>query len=141
MLALTDKAYDTPRVRELLQAANDSARLFRTVFLSFMIVALYVLIIALSASDELLFEDGPLRAPILNVSVQTSHFFIGTPGILLLLHLNLLIQAIFLARKVENYRQALPAEIGQSRRQEMLRLLFPVPLAHLSGAPGSGVPS
>ena len=141
---MTDQSsepYNTPRVRELLQAANDSARLFRTVFLSFMIVALYVLIIALSANDELLFKDGPLQAPILNVSVQASHYFIGIPWILLLLHVNLLIQAIFLARKTEDYRQALSSSLGRSHRQEMLRLLFPVPLAQLAGAEGSGVPS
>lgn len=137
----SSEPYDTPRVRELLHAANDSARLFRTVFLSFMIIVFYILIIALSADDELLFKDGPLQAPILNVSVQASYYFIGTPWILLLLHVNLLIQAIFLARKTEDYRQALSSGLGRSHRQEMLRLLFPVPLAQLAGGGGSGVPS
>lgn len=139
-MPLPHEPYGAPRVLSLLQAVNDSARLFRTVLLSFMIFSVYILIIALSASDELLFKDGALRAPILNVNVQASHYFLGTPWILLLLHVNLLIQAIFLARKVEDYQQALVPNLGLAHRREMHRLLFPVPLVQLAGGPASGVP-
>lgn len=119
--------YDTPRHIELLRAANDSARLYGAVFVSFTVVALYFLIIALSADDELLFKDGPLRAPILNVSVQASRYFIGAPCILLLLHFNVLIQASFLAGKVADYARALSSQQVHKLNAEMLRLLFRFP--------------
>ncbi|MYN63969.1 MAG: pentapeptide repeat-containing protein [Acidobacteria bacterium] len=132
--------YDTPRNLELLRAVNDSARLFRTVFVSFTIVALYLLIIALSADDELLFKDGPLRAPVLNLSVQASRYFIGAPWILFLLHLNVLIQASFLAGKVTDYRRALPSQQAGPPREEMLRLPLAVPLVQIATGYSSVVP-
>ena len=134
--------YTDPRVQALLNAANDSARLFRTIFLSFLLVGLYFLVLALSADDELLFKDGDLRAPILNVSVQVSHYFIAAPWILMLLHINFLIQGVFLSRKLADYRQALPASQGTDSGKELLRLLFPIPWAQMaSGVSSSGVPS
>ena len=129
------RPYEDPRIRELLQAANDSARLFRTVFVSFVIVALYLLVIALSADDELLFRDGSLQAPIVNVSVRTSHYFIAAPWLLLLLHFNLLIQAIFLANKIADYERAVrSSRPGRLPQNEMLRLTYPIPITRMSGS-------
>lgn len=130
--------YDHPRTKELLYAANEGARIFRTTFVSFVLVTLYFLIVALSADDELLFLDGQLRTPILNVGVTASHFFIATPWLLLVLHLNLLLQGVFLAQKVADYRSALPTH--RSQHDEMLRLLFPTPLAQLAQAGSRELP-
>ena len=131
-------SYDDSRIRELLHAANDSARLFRTIFVTFMLLSFYVITIALSVSDELLFADGYLRAPILNINVRVSNFFIAAPWIVLFVHINVLIHSVFLVRKVDDYRRALPADAGESRRMEMQRLLFPIPLSHT--AMGSALP-
>ena len=140
MTAESPTPYDTPRNIELLRAANDSARLYRAVFVTFTVVALYFLIIALSADDELLFKDGPLRAPLLNVSVQASRYFIGAPCILLLLHFNVLIQVSVLVGKVTDYAHALPSQQGRNLKAEMLRLLFPVPLVQIAAGYSSWVP-
>ena len=140
MTAGPQTPYDTPRNIELLRAANDGARLFRAVFVSFAVVALYFLIIALSADDELLFKDGPLRAPILNVSVRASHYFIGAPCILLLLHFNVLIQASLLVGKVTDYKRALCPQQVHELKPEMLRLLLPVPLVQIAAGYSSSVP-
>ena len=126
-------SYEEPRISALLQASNDSARLFRTVYVTFMTLASYILVVALSVDDELLFTDGELRAPILNVGIRTSNYFATAPWIILLLHVNVLIQGLFLARKVNDYRTALPLHQGIHRRAEMLRLPFPIPLTQVAG--------
>lgn len=133
--------YTDPRAEALLGAANDSARLFRSIFLAFLLVSLYFLVLALSADDELLFKDGDLRAPILNVTVQASHYFMAAPWILVLLHMNFLIQGVFLSRKLADYKQALPSNHETDSEKELLRLLFPIPWAQMaSGVSSSGVP-
>ena len=133
--------YSDPRRQALLSAANDSARLFRSIFLAFLLASLYFLVLALSADDELLFKDGDLRAPILNVTIQASHYFIAAPWIFMLLHVNFLIQGVFLFRKVADYTNALPSRHEGNSREELLRLLFPVPWAQMAGGvSSSGVP-
>ena len=133
--------YADPRRQALLAAANDSARLFRSIFLAFLLASLYFLVLALSADDELLFKDGDLRAPILNVTIQASHYFIAAPWMLMLLHINFLIQGVFLFRKVADYRHALPSAHEDNFNEELLRLLFPIPWAQMaSGVSSSGVP-
>ena len=135
------RPYEDPRIRELLQAANDSARLFRTIFVSFVIVALYLLVIALSANDELLFKNQGLQAPIVNVSVQASHYFIAAPWLLLLLHFNLLVQAVFLANKITDYERAVRSSPSQFTKNEMLRLTYPIPMTQMSGSQSAALPS
>ena len=133
--------YADPRRNALLTAANDSARLFRSIFLAFLLASLYFLVLALSADDELLFKDGDLRAPVLNVAIQASHYFTAAPWILMLLHINLLIQGVFLFRKVADYTCALPSTHEDRSREELLRLLFPIPWAHMaSRVSSSGIP-
>ena len=123
--------YDDSRVAALLQAANDSARLFRTIFVAFMVAVFYFAAVTLSVDDELLFRDGHLLAPLLNLPIRVSYYFMAAPWVLLLLHLNLLIQGVFVVRKVDDYSRAL--RHGSSQETEMLRLLFPLPLAHAAG--------
>ena len=57
-------------------------------------------------------------------------FFTVVPWLLLLLHFNLLIQAIFLANKVSQYAAALNGSMSRAKRSEALGLLYPAPLAH-----------
>ena len=141
-LQTTDASpYADTRRQTLLAAANDSARLFRSTFLAFLLASLYFLVLALSANDELLFKDGDLRAPILNVTVRASHYFIAAPWILLLLHINFLIQGVFLSRKIADYRTSLSSVHAERIRDELLRLLFPIPWVQMaSGVSSSGVP-
>ena len=122
----------------LLQATSESARLFRTVYLSFVLVTMYVLVIAFSADDRILLANGDLVAPIINVALPTSFFFVASPIALLLLHLNLLVQGAFLAQNVLDCRAALNRTPGL--RDEKLRTLPSIPLAQLASERPSGVP-
>ena len=116
------------RLDRLRESANDSARNFRTVYISYLIIALYILSIVIFREDELLFRNGSLQIAIVNFSVPIESFFIVSPLILLALHFNLLIQAMFLSRKVRQYVSAINDE---KMKIEMCGLLFPAPLAHM----------
>ena len=126
------------RLSRLRESANDSARNFRTVYVSYLIIALYILSIVIFREEELLFRNGSLQIAIVNFSVPIRSFFIVSPLILLALHFNLLIQAIFLSRKVYQYASAIPTihllqllPSSNGEKMEMRDLLFPAPLAHI----------
>ena len=119
------------RLDRLREAANESARSFRTAYAFYLIVALYILVVVSSTQQELLFRAGDVQMPIVNVGVPVVWFFTVVPWLLLLLHFNLLVQAIFLANKVSQYATALEGQIrSRNERSEALGLLYPAPLAH-----------
>ena len=124
-----------PDTAHFLDAANDSARSFRAVYAAYLIIASYIAVTIFSADNELLFRNGNVQIPIINTSATVKRFFIFAPVILLLLHLNVLIQAMFLSTKVHRYISALdddrhtPAFYNKERNAP--GLLFPAPLAHL----------
>ena len=118
-----------PDTAHFLEAANDTARNFRAVYVAYLVIAFYILVIISSTDDELLFRAGNVQMPIINTSVPVVWFFIVAPWILLLLHLNLLMQAVFLSTKVHRYTSRLAKENIHTRG-----LLFPAPLAHLLAA-------
>ena len=118
-----------PDTAHFLEAANDTARNFRAVYVAYLVIAFYILVIISSTDDELLFRAGNVQMPIINTSVPVVWFFIVAPGILLLLHLNLLMQAVFLSTKVHRYTSRFAKENIHTRG-----LLFPAPLAHLLAA-------
>ena len=129
--------YDVPRTKQALKAANDSARLFRTIFVSHVVITLYLLVIGLSADDQLLFMDDTIQAPILNLHVQASHFFIAAPWILFLLHVNLMIHGVLLAGKIRYYRASI---VDEDAEQSLLQLLLTIPSAQMAVGASSGVP-
>ena len=129
---------DLDRLSRLRESANDSARNFRTVYVSYLVIALYILSIVIFREEEDLFRNGSLQIAIVNFSVPIGSFFIVSPLILLALHFNLLIQAIFLSRKVHQYASAIPTihplqllPSSNDEKREMRDLLFPAPLAHM----------
>ena len=144
---------DLDRLSRLRESANDSARSFRTVYVSYLVIVLYILSIVMFREKEELFRNGSLQIAIVNFSVPIRSFFIVSPLILLALHFNLLIQAKFLSYKVHRYALAiseiyshrLPSSSNDEERdgeekddkkrddkkREMRNLLFPAPLAHM----------
>ena len=120
------------RVNLALASVNDSARHFRTVYSFYLFFALFFLINVLITDQELLFREGYIQMPIVNVSVPVVRFFIVSPLVLLILHFNLLIQAQFLSKKIALYSLEL-ARFGGSERsnREALDSLFPMPLVYL----------
>ena len=122
---------DPQQLDRLRESANDGARNFRTVYTFYLIVSLYILVVVSSTDHELLFRAGDVQMPIINAGVSVVWFFTAVPWILLILHFNLLIQAMFLSRKINRYVSALDRHVlSVHERTVALDLLFPLPLAH-----------
>ena len=123
-----------PDTVHFLDAANDSARNFRAVYVAYLIIASYIVVTIFSADDELLFRNGNVQIPIINTSATVEKFFIFAPLILLFLHLNVLMQAMFLSTKVRRYTSALDDDRNTPafciKKINAPSLLFPAPLAH-----------
>ena len=122
---------DPQQLDRLRESANDGARNFRTVYTFYLIVSLYILVVVSSTDHELLFRAGDVQMPIINARVSVVWFFTAVPWILLILHFNLLIQVMFLSRKINRYVSALDRHVlSVHERTVALDLLFPLPLAH-----------
>ena len=120
------------RVKLALESANASARHFRTIYSFYLFFALFFLINVLTTDQELLFREGHIQMPIVNVSVPVVRFFIVSPLVLLILHFNLLIQALFLSKKIALYSLQLARYDGSGKSyREALDSLFPMPLVYL----------
>ena len=102
-----DETYVESRLATLQRSVDDSARIYRTVFITFLTFIAYFLAVALSVDHEALFKNAILKAPILNIGIKTSFYFTWAPFILLLLHLGLLIQAHTLNKKTKSYTRAI----------------------------------
>ena len=114
----------------LRESANDSARSFRTAYTFFLVISLYILAIVSTTDHELLFRDGAVDLPIINIGVSVGLFFISAPLILVILHFNLLIQGLFLSDKIYHYVAELDRySLSRNKRIMELSYIFPVPLA------------
>ena len=115
-----------PDTAHFLEAANDSARHFRVVYVAYLVIAFYIIVMLFSTGHELLFRNGNVQIPIINTRAPVGEVFIAAPMILFLLHFDVLIQAVFLSTKVHRYTSRLAKE-----KIHVHGLLFPAPLAHL----------
>jgi hypothetical protein len=128
------------RVKELRQAVDDSARNFRVVDFWFLSVELYVFIAALSVSHDDLFFERSIGMPVINIGVPVTALFTFVPFLILVLHLNLFIQANFLAAKARRYWAA-SLRLAEVERRRHRLLLFPSPLSNLlTGRGDAGAP-
>ena len=123
-----------PDTAHFLDAANDSARHFRAVYTTYLMIASYIIFTIVSTDDELLFRNGNVQMPIIDIGMSIKWFFIIAPLILFFLHLNVLIQAVFLSTKVRRYTSVLDDDrhtpTFYNKGINAPGLLFPVPLAH-----------
>lgn len=95
------------QAESLLDSANDTAKLVRSVHLTFMLVMAYIAIIIGSTTDVQLLKLSPVTLPLLNVKLPILEFYVLTPWLLLLLHFNLLLQSYLLARKLHLFNATL----------------------------------
>ena len=121
------------RLATLQKSVDDSAKIYRTVFITFLTFIAYFLAVAFSVEHEDLFKNAILKAPILNIGIKTSFYFTWAPFILLLLHLGLLIQAHTLNKKTKSYTRAIKdLSKGTLEEAEALGLLPSLPLTQIA---------
>ena len=98
------------RLNALIETVNDTARTARATMSLFLVVALYLLWILISSTDENLFLNGQLVLGQLNIGLSLKNSYILGPLILFFLHIYFLILLQELRRKVSSFESVLQQE-------------------------------
>jgi hypothetical protein len=109
-------------IGELIRDANEASASARMAWIIFMaMIAFFVIALAGVTHKDLLLET-PVDLPLLQVKVPQASFFLFGPLILLLVHLNLLMQHVTLSRKLKDTHDRLTRHEGNGFfRQHRLR--------------------
>ncbi len=116
-------------VSALERSLNDSAARVSTIWVSFLIFSLYLLIAATTVTHRQLLLAEPLKLPALDISLPLWGFFFLAPILFVILHVYVLLQLLLLARTAAAYNAAveradlLPEE-NASLRQRLTNTLF-----------------
>lgn len=127
------KKIDPFDVEALEKSLNDSATRVSTIWVSFLIFALYLLTAATTVTHRQLFLAEPVKLPVLNIDLPLWGFFWLAPILFVIFHAYVLIQLILLARTAAAYDAAvaklveqdnLSPEADASLRQRLANTLF-----------------
>ncbi|HEV7879943.1 pentapeptide repeat-containing protein [Bradyrhizobium sp.] len=127
------KKIDPFDVEALEKSLNDSATRVSTIWVSFLIFSLYLLIAATTVTHRQLFLAEPVKLPVLNIDLPLWGFFWLAPILFVVFHAYVLIQLILLARTAGAYDAAvaklieqdnLSPEANVSLRQRLANTLF-----------------
>src|ERR1043166_8588266 len=127
------KKIDPFDVEALEKSLNDSATRVSTIWVSFLIFALYLLTAATTVTHRQLFLAEPIKLPVLNIDLPLWGFFWLAPILFVVFHAYVLMQLILLARTAAAYNAAvakfaeqdnLSPEANASLRQRLANTLF-----------------
>ncbi len=117
----------------LLADANNASQHLAVLHIAFMAVCAYVLVIVFGTTDlDLLIGKG-IRLPVVDVEVPIVGFYAFAPYLVVLVHLNLLLQLQLLSRKLFAFDAAAPENESLGGLRDRLHI-FPYTY-YLSGRP------
>lgn len=115
---------NSAEAKDLLTDANSSSQHLAILHIAFMAVCAYVLVIVFGTTDlDLLIGKG-IRLPIVDVTVPIVGFYAFVPYLVVLVHLNLLLQLQLLSRKLFAFDAAAPAKENMRGLRDRLHI-FP----------------
>ena len=124
--------------KALLDAANSASQTVAVLHVAFMAVCAYVLVIVFGTTDlDLLMGGNNVKLPVIDVAVPIVGFYVVAPYLVVLMHLNLLLQLQLLSRKLFAFDAVTPAEEGVGGLRDRLHI-FPYTY-YLVGRPGAVV--
>jgi uncharacterized protein YjbI with pentapeptide repeats len=108
-------------VTGLQSSLSDSASRVSTIWISYLLFGLYLLVATGTASHrQLLLEEG-LKLPALGTEVPLFWFFVLSPALLILLHFYVLLQVLLLGRTAAAYNRAVDRALRLPRDNALLR--------------------
>jgi uncharacterized protein YjbI with pentapeptide repeats len=108
-------------VAPLESALNDSATRVSTIWISYLIFALYLLIATGMTTHQQLFLGEPLKLPVLNIDLPLFWFYILAPILFVLFHFYVLLQVLLLGRTAAAYNETINRVIGPTRENALMR--------------------
>src|SRR6516164_7351872 len=96
-------AFDVPALERSL---NDSATRVSTIWVGFLIFALYLVVSAGTVTHRQLLLEDPVKLPVLNIDLPLYGFFFLAPILFVILHVYVLLQVLLLGRTAAAYNKA-----------------------------------
>ena len=90
---------------ELKKALDDASHQCRNLLIFFMLTMIYLIISSISTTHEDLLRNNPVTLPILNVKTPLKMFYIIAPIMVLVLHINLLINLREHSKKLKPWKE------------------------------------
>ena len=118
-------------VELLMEPANEAARLTRNVYLTYLLVWLYIFIIVSGTRDLQLLREEPVALPLFNVRLPLLGFHSLVPWLFVALHGNLLLQLYLLAGKIHRLEQAIATLRTAAAREKHRLRVFPFLFSHM----------
>ena len=119
------------RAERLREAVNESASLVRNLYFSFLLLGTYIAVTIGATSDEQLLKGDPVTLPIIDVDLPIFAFYSVIPWLLLLFHLNLLMQLYLLSRRIHLFNAAVDQLADAEEQHEQRIGLFPFPFVQM----------
>jgi Pentapeptide repeats (9 copies) len=116
-------------VTALEKSVNDSAVRVSTIWVSYLIFALYLVIAAGTVTHRQLFLEDPVKLPVVNIDLPLWGFFFLAPILFVIFHAYVLMQVLLLGRTAAAYNDTLdravkPPPANVSMRQRLANTLF-----------------
>jgi uncharacterized protein YjbI with pentapeptide repeats len=123
------KKIDPFDVEALEKSLNDSATRVSTIWISFLIFALYLLAAATTVTHRQLLLAEPVKLPVLSIELPLWGFFFLAPILFVIFHVYVLLQVLLLGRTAAAYNEALdravrPPPSNAAMRQRLANTLF-----------------
>ena len=107
-------------VEALEKSVNDSAVRVSTIWVSFLVFGLYLVIAAGGTTHRQLFLEEPHKLPVLDIYLPLVGFFVLAPALFVIFHIYVLVQVVLLARTAAAYDEAV--EHAASATSDRVRL-------------------
>jgi uncharacterized protein YjbI with pentapeptide repeats len=116
-------------VDALEKSLNDSATRVSTIWISFLIFGLYLVIAAGTVTHRQLLLEDPVKLPVLNIDLPLVGFFFLAPILFVVFHAYVLLQVLLLGRTAAAYNEAVEQSVKVAAdnarvRQRLANTLF-----------------
>jgi hypothetical protein len=98
-------------VEALEKSLNDSATRVSTIWISYLIFGLYLVIAASTVTHRQLLLEDSVKLPVLNIDLPLVAFFFLAPILFVVFHAYVLIQVLLLGRTAAAYNEAVEGSI------------------------------
>ena len=105
----------------LEKSLSDSATRVSTIWITYLLFGLYLLVTAGTASDKQLLLADPVKLPALGTDVPLVSFFLLSPVFFVLLQIYVLLQTLLLGRTAQAYNDAVDAALPDARQNATFR--------------------
>ena len=111
-------AFDVPALERSL---NDSATRVSTIWVSFLIFALYLVVSAGTVTHRQLLLEDPVKLPVLNIDLPLYGFFFLAPILFVIFHVYVLLQVLLLGRTAAAYNKAVDKAVKPPTQNALVR--------------------